>query len=147
MVGAGRFELPTPGPPDLTPYSNNMLNVSKLAGLSPSTSGHISGLLDVFKRLSHLFIEDVSVASCRLNVGVIEGALHKFQIAGISKQLGTHVVTDVVEPKVLNARFLVLLSIARGEAPPNGTCAVASSRIRLRARQLLLRDFEQGTSC
>ena len=61
------------------------------------------GPLDLLKCLRDLFIEDVGVACCRLDVSVIERSLHELEVAGVAKQLRPQVVSDVVEAEILNA--------------------------------------------
>jgi len=78
--------------------------------------------LDVVKCLGHLFIEDVGVACRRLDVSVIERSLHELEVAGIPKQLRTHVVSDVMEAEVLNPRLLP-------KTPPLRLCVDAPLRV------------------
>jgi resolvase-like protein len=78
MVGAARFELATPGPPDIASCVPSSCSLRRLAGSSVGASGLISGLLvaqNVFQRGSNLIIQNMSIAGRGLDVRGVQRLL------------------------------------------------------------------------
>ena len=84
MVGAARFELATPGPPDIASCLSLRCSLRRLAGSSVGASGLISGLLvalNVFQRGSNLIIQNMSIPGRGLDVRVVQRLLDELEIA------------------------------------------------------------------
>ena len=125
MVGAPRFELGTPSPPERLAELNFPCLFRRLGGLCCASSGFSSGLLVTLQRFGHLVVEDVGVSRRGLEVGVIEGALHQLEVAGVAQKFGREIVSEVVEPESSHTRRLPRAAPARFDAAQGEGIALA----------------------
>src|SRR5262245_28690712 len=99
MVGAGRFELPTPGPPGMRPNRIFAFCYRELTRLSKPISGLTSGLLEAFQRRSHLVINNVGVSRGCLYVSVTQRLLNHLEVASGPQELGCQIMPKIMEPE------------------------------------------------
>jgi hypothetical protein len=52
-------------------------------------------------------VSSTFIACCRLDIGVVQRPLHQFEVAGLAQELGSEVVTEVMETESGNAGFRV----------------------------------------
>src|SRR6516162_3104506 len=87
LVGAARFELATPSPPEYGSWFAFGCGHNHLARLASLVSGLISGPGDSFQRRSYFAVEDVRIARRGLQVGMVERPLDQLEIASVAKKL------------------------------------------------------------
>ena len=104
MVGAARFELATPSPPDFAACNESRLFSNGLLWLRSGVRDFFRDFLDLLQRGGNLVLENVRVLGRSLDIGMAECVLDQFQIAGLSQELGRKVMAKVMNPETVRTR-------------------------------------------
>src|ERR1700730_9765207 len=113
LVGAPRFELGTPGPPECGAHSTSAHPFNALADLAHGALGLFRGLCDALHGVGDFAVEHMRIARGGLDAAVVARPLYQLEVASLAQQLGREVVSVVVEAKAGDAR-------PRAQPPPRG---------------------------